>query len=388
MSPPTGFLNDRNMDKIEELLKTRSQVDLELEKLRTPVTILFTDIRGSTSFFESEGDVEGLAMVQRHNNLLFPIIEKHSGRVVKTIGDAIMAMFDNPENCLRAAIAMQQALAKHNEGRGRNQEIHIRIGLHHGLGLVKNGDVYGDVVNTASRVEHQSEPDQIFVSETLLDAARAIGVSAESAGTAELKGKAETVELYRLNWEFYVPKQVMAKQPASRVPVIAVIAIVVIIVGAVWLGVRSGSESVTTANAPSISQAEQGVSAAELGDLLLGNARIHAMLENSGKPVSREGLLAAGFRGLNGESARTVTRAEFALLLEDLTVLSTGAADLPTKFIGAESSPFTDVAPTHPAFNAIMTATERGYMQAKHSGAFAPADPLTRSEIQSALDRF
>jgi class 3 adenylate cyclase len=377
------------MDKIEELLKTRSQVDLELEKLKTPVTVLFTDIRGSTSFFESEGDVEGLAMVQRHNDLLFPIIGQHSGRVVKTIGDAIMAMFDNPENCIRAAISMQQALARYNEDRGRNQEIHIRIGLHHGLGLIKNGDVYGDVVNTASRVEHQSQPDQIFVSTSLLEAARTVGVESESAGTAELKGKAETVELYRLNWQAYVPKSVTAKPRKTKVPVLAVFAIVVIIGGAVLFGLRPATESTSPdPTPPSVIQTAQGVSAAELCDLLLANPHVRATLESATKPVSQDGLLAAGFRGLNGEAQQIITRAEFALLLEDLTVLSTGATDLPTKFIGAESSPFTDVAPTHPAFNAIMNAIGSGLMQARGSGTFAPADPLTRSEIESALNRF
>jgi len=60
-------------------------------------------------------------MVQRHNNLLFPIIERHGGRIVKTIGDAIMAMFTKPEDCLNAAISMQQPIAQHNEERGKSQ---------------------------------------------------------------------------------------------------------------------------------------------------------------------------------------------------------------------------------------------------------------------------
>src|SRR5438093_6234710 len=121
------------MDKLEELLKNRAEIDLQLEKMRTPITILFSDIRGSTAFFEAEGDVRGLAMVEDHNRLLFPVIERNSGHVVKTIGDAIMARFDKPENALRAAIGMQQALYSHNKDRGPSQQIHIRIGVHSGL---------------------------------------------------------------------------------------------------------------------------------------------------------------------------------------------------------------------------------------------------------------
>jgi serine/threonine protein kinase/class 3 adenylate cyclase/Tfp pilus assembly protein PilF len=188
------------MDKIEELLKNRAAIDLQLEKMRTPVAVLFSDIRGSTAFFEAEGDVEGLAMVEQHNMVLFPVIKANSGRVVKTVGDAIMASFEKPENAIRAAIGMQQALEVRNRSRGRNQQIHIRIGIHTGLGLVKDGDIYGDVVNTASRVETHSEPDEIYISSALTPAATAAGVNLIPAGSAELKGKSETVELFKLDW--------------------------------------------------------------------------------------------------------------------------------------------------------------------------------------------
>src|SRR5688500_8513485 len=80
-----------NKDKLQELLEARAQAQQELEKMRTPVTILFSDIKGSTTYFEKKGDVEGMAMINRHNSILFPVIEGEGGRVVKTIGDAIMA---------------------------------------------------------------------------------------------------------------------------------------------------------------------------------------------------------------------------------------------------------------------------------------------------------
>src|SRR5690349_20984472 len=98
---PRGVLNVKSEavmenDKIQELLQARTQADQELEKMRTPITILFSDIKGSTPYFEKKGDVEGLAMIQRHNELVIPVIEKCGGRVVKTIGDAVMAAFREP----------------------------------------------------------------------------------------------------------------------------------------------------------------------------------------------------------------------------------------------------------------------------------------------------
>ena len=90
-------------DRLQELLEARAQAEQELEKLRTPMTILFSDIKGSTAFAEKKGDVEYMAMIHRHNSILFPVIEGAGGRVVKTIGDAILACFQDPVGAVKAA---------------------------------------------------------------------------------------------------------------------------------------------------------------------------------------------------------------------------------------------------------------------------------------------
>ena len=76
-------------DKLQELLDARAhqeqqrvQTEQELEKLRTPMTILFSDIKGSTQYAEKKGDVEYMSMINRHNRLLFPVIEGEGGTVV------------------------------------------------------------------------------------------------------------------------------------------------------------------------------------------------------------------------------------------------------------------------------------------------------------------
>src|SRR5262249_48962112 len=130
-------------DKLRELIGAAEEVnEQDLEKMRTPVTVLFSDIKGSTAYFEKFGDVQGVAMVQRHNDLLFPIIEAAGGSVVKTIGDAIMAVFDDPESGIRGAIGMQRALETDRIMQPSTGQIHIKVGLHSGLGLAKDNDVY------------------------------------------------------------------------------------------------------------------------------------------------------------------------------------------------------------------------------------------------------
>src|SRR5215467_1317813 len=124
----------RRNDNVQDLLELRNIGDAS-DSVRTPVTILFSDIVGSTSYFEKNGDVAGMAMVERHNNLLSPEIRSNGGRVVKTMGDAILAMFHDPVDAIKASASMQRALAADRERRPREEHIHIRIGLHTGVGL-------------------------------------------------------------------------------------------------------------------------------------------------------------------------------------------------------------------------------------------------------------
>ena len=196
-------------EKIQGLLKAKVLADQELERMRAPVTILFSDIKGSTAYFEQRGDLEGYAMVQRLNGLMTPVIVNCGGRVVKTIGDAIMAAFDSPVGAVKAGIGMQQALQSDRAGRSPDQQVHIRIGIHTGLGLIDENDVHGDVVNAASRVQHQAEPDQILITDVLLDAAKAAGVQCAKLGRTELRGKDELIDIYAVAWSVSASMQLI-----------------------------------------------------------------------------------------------------------------------------------------------------------------------------------
>ena len=196
-------------DKLQELLEARAQAEQELEKLRTPMTILFSDIKGSTAYAEKKGDVEYMGMINRHNSILFPVIEAQGGRVVKTIGDAILAQFQDGVGAVKAAADMQRALVDDRKGRDEIDQIHIRIGLHYGLGLIKDGDVFGDVVNAASRVQHQADVEQILITDVLVDSAKAAGFECARMGRAELKGKDEPIDLYAVAWSESATQQLI-----------------------------------------------------------------------------------------------------------------------------------------------------------------------------------
>jgi len=176
---------------------------------RTPMTILFSDIKGSTRYAEQRGDVEYMTMIDRHNRLLFPVIDAEGGHIVKTIGDSILARFDDPVAAIRAAAAMQQVLVKDRDGREEIDHIRIRIGLHFGLGLVKDNDVFGDVVNAASHVEHQAEAGQVLITGALVEAAKAAGFQCAKMGRAELKGKNEPIDVWALAWSDHAAQQLI-----------------------------------------------------------------------------------------------------------------------------------------------------------------------------------
>ena len=192
----------------------------ELEKLRRNITVLFTDIKGSTAYFEKFGDSAGLLMVFQCNSLVSKCVERHGGRVIKTIGDAVMASFEDHAEAVAASIEMQEAITADNSSRAEAHRVTVRIGINYGLGFVKSNDVFGDVVNVASRVEGAASPEQILISDTLHQAVASCGrFRFRHAGKFSLKGKAEVSDLYEVVWR----EQAEASPVSSHSMVVAAV---------------------------------------------------------------------------------------------------------------------------------------------------------------------
>lgn len=187
---------------LEEILRERKELDRMLQTEYTrDVTLMFTDIVGSTSFFERRGDIEGRTMIQEHNDLLFPVVQRHGGTVLRTIGDAIMAVFPTPEEGVRSAIDMQRTLCERNKTQRKEDHIRVRIGVNYGKGILQDGDVYGDMVNVAARVESLADGDQILISRSVYDQVRRTeDILCRYFSATEVKGKAEPIEIYRVVW--------------------------------------------------------------------------------------------------------------------------------------------------------------------------------------------
>src|SRR3954469_20290086 len=131
---------------LDALLANRTDIDVELQKHKSPVTVMFTDLAGSTSFFENFGDTVGVAWLEEHNHIVIPKVAQFDGVLVKTIGDSVMAYFSDSKQAIRAAAEMQKSLLAENAKRDAGEQMHIRVALHHGLGYLRGSDIFGDVV--------------------------------------------------------------------------------------------------------------------------------------------------------------------------------------------------------------------------------------------------
>jgi class 3 adenylate cyclase/tetratricopeptide (TPR) repeat protein len=194
---------DSQPKTIAQFLRERERIDRILQKEFTKeTTILFTDICGYTEYTEKRGDVSGRAMLQKHNDVVFPVIEKHAGVVIKTIGDAVMTTFSTPLAAVKAASDIQNGLYRYNFRAEAENRIHVKIGVNTGDVLMDEGDVFGDAVNVAARIQSKAKEDQILVSERLYE---------EICGSDEvlcrlheevrIKGKAQTIQLYKVVWK-------------------------------------------------------------------------------------------------------------------------------------------------------------------------------------------
>lgn len=158
--------------------------------------IMFTDVVGYSRFM-AENEVTALQMLDEHNNLVFPLIEKYEGSIVKSIGDALLVDFASARQACECALAIQKVL-NHRNSRSE-QELLLRIGIHLGDIWYTDTDVFGDGVNVASRLEALAAPGGIVVSgDVYRQVSNKLSVSMHALGLRNLKNISNPVETYEL----------------------------------------------------------------------------------------------------------------------------------------------------------------------------------------------
>jgi adenylate cyclase len=178
-----------------------------LEVRTKRLAFLFTDLAGSTAMYERIGEARAFRLVQEHFQILSEAVGAHNGAVVKTIGDAVMAVFPTGADALEAAVAIQRDIRALDGGGAVDPTRLVRVGVHEGpcvaVTLNDRLDYFGTTVNTAARIEHESRGGEIVASGAVyrdcIAADRLGRLAVETEGfEATLRGLSEPIDLYRV----------------------------------------------------------------------------------------------------------------------------------------------------------------------------------------------
>jgi len=162
--------------------------------------ILFADVSGSTKLYEKLGDQRALAAIESVLSELRKSIAFQRGRVVKTIGDEVMAVFETADAAMQAASDMQNRVAA--IGPIDNVRLAIRVGFHFGPAIEDQGDFFGDAVNTAARMAGLAKGGQVITSGATVDALPPLlKASTREIDSTLVKGKQDEIRIFEVIWQ-------------------------------------------------------------------------------------------------------------------------------------------------------------------------------------------
>src|SRR5262249_50796560 len=166
---------------------------------RRLAAIMFTDIVGFSRQMGSN-EARTLRLLEVHNQVIQQAVTEHHGHVIKTVGDSFLVDFPSVVHAVQCAQAIQEQFRTHNTEKETAEQIHIRIGIHSGDVVQRDGDVFGDGVNIASRLQAVAEPDTICVSDMVYrDVAQKISLGTViSLGRPKLKNIPQRFPVYAL----------------------------------------------------------------------------------------------------------------------------------------------------------------------------------------------
>lgn len=160
--------------------------------------IMFADVSGSSVLYKQAGNEQAKAIIDEAVQFMTAITIVHEGTVIKTIGDEIMARFNQGNHACEAAIAIQQRAIKEP----RLKELGIRIGIAYGDVLITANDAFGDTVNDAACVAHIARANQIVLTQSIVDVVdKTLGSDCQMFDRINIKGESEKTLIYRLEWE-------------------------------------------------------------------------------------------------------------------------------------------------------------------------------------------
>jgi adenylate cyclase len=178
-------------------------------------TVVFADLTGSTGVFETLGNAKATEAITRLTHWISQVCQAHMGRVVKTLGDGVLAVFPDGPSAVDAVIELQRNHQKRILNWPPKLRMRLQVGVACGEIVEVEGDCYGDAVNVASRLSDLSGADQIWATDTVIEQlAPESGVRFRGLGAVNIRGKQEARVLFRIEWQEEVMSEFLT-EPAS-----------------------------------------------------------------------------------------------------------------------------------------------------------------------------
>jgi class 3 adenylate cyclase len=175
-------------------LRAKSEFRFRRENAQV-LTVLFIDVVGYTERTAASDTTSLLGLIQAFEETVYPQIEAYDGRIIKKMGDGALSVFKHPLKAALAALAIQARIRAYNEFRVEREKLLVRTGLNTGLVIRKGGDVYGDVVNVAARMQASANPGEILLTHDTYGEIRD-HVVCTPLGGIQVKGKKEPIMAY------------------------------------------------------------------------------------------------------------------------------------------------------------------------------------------------
>ncbi len=199
-----GGLGGALAGSVDDLVRWAREDRSEIRRVATPegvVTFMFTDIEDSTAANVRVGDRAWLRVLQAQESVVREAVGRRGGHVIKSLGDGFMVVFGAPDAALATAVEIQRAVARPVRGPLRRNPIRLRIGLHVGSALARDGDYFGRAVAMAARVAGEADGDEILLSDqTCAALAGHDDLAVVDAREVQLRGFDEPQLLHSVDW--------------------------------------------------------------------------------------------------------------------------------------------------------------------------------------------
>lgn len=162
------------------------------------LAIVFTDIRGFTERTSRQTLEQNQQLLATHSALLSPLFRAFGGKIIKSIGDAFLVTFESPTQAVLAGVAIQDRLWEHNRSASAADRLEVRIAINVGEVRVESGDIFGEPVNIAARVEGLAEAGEVYFTEAVYLAMNKAEVPSTELGAFELKGIPGKIKLFKV----------------------------------------------------------------------------------------------------------------------------------------------------------------------------------------------